>query len=85
MKPILHETQTANKVFQSNKSDPTRVLIEITPLINFLKNKILHDKNMDVLYDNFEYKVLYTCSHVYEFEIQMEKLKNTNKIPKNKV
>ena len=85
LKPILHEIQTVNKVFQNNESDPTRLLKEIILLINFLKKKILDDEKIDVLYDDFEGKVLYTSSLGHEFEIQLEKLKNTNKIRKNKV
>ncbi|XP_046805584.1 uncharacterized protein LOC124419612 [Lucilia cuprina] len=39
LKPVLHEIQIVNKVFQSNENDPTRLLKEITLLINFLKKK----------------------------------------------
>ena len=64
LEPILHEIQTVNKVFQINESDPTPLLKrEITLLIIFLKKKkILDDGNIDVLHDDFENKVLYTCS-----------------------
>ena len=82
LKPILHETQTVNKVFQSNESYPNRLLKELTALINFLKNKILDDENID--FDDFENKVLFTCSLGHEFEKKVEKLKNPNKIRKIK-
>lgn len=80
LKPILHEVQTVNKVFQSNENDPTRLLKEITLLINFLKKKVLDDANIDVFSEDFETYISFKCYLGFEFETYANKLKEAGKL-----
>lgn len=84
LKPILREIQVVNKIFQSNDNDPTRLLREIVLLVKFLKRKILDNDNTDSLFEDFEGEISRSCSLGHEFEIHIEKIKNSNKLRKNK-
>lgn len=81
LKPILSELQTLNKSFQSNTSDPTKLLRDLMMIINSLKNKIINPTyKFDILTTNFDDYIDRTCYLGYRFENQVIQYKKENVI-----
>lgn len=81
LKPILLELQTLNKNFESNTSDPTRLLRDSVMVINSLKNKVVNPTHkFDILTTNFDDYIDRTCYLGYRFENQVTQYKKDNVI-----
>lgn len=81
LKPILSELQTLNKSFESNTSDPTKLLRDLVMVINSLKIKIINPTHkFDILITNFDDYIDRTCYLGYRFENQVTQYKKENVI-----
>lgn len=82
LKPILYEVQLVNKIFQGHDNDPTRLLQEVTLLINFLKRKVFEDESIDILSNEFDDNITFSCSLGHEFETYIKQLRTSKIIKK---
>lgn len=81
LKPILLELQTLNKSFQSNTSDPTKLLRDLEMVINSLKNKVINPAHkFDILTTDFDNYIDRMCYLGYRFENQVAQYKKENVI-----
>lgn len=72
LKPILSELQTLNKSFQSNTTDPTKLLRDLVMVINSLKNKVIKPEHkFDIITTNVDDYIDRTCYLGYRFESQL--------------
>lgn len=70
LKTILNEVQRVTKAFESENSDPVRLLEDLTNLVQFLGKKIIiPTAKIDVLSDNFDSYIDPTPYLGYEFEL----------------
>lgn len=72
LKPILLELQTLNKSFQSNISDPIKLLRDLVMFINSLKNKIINQAhNFEIITTELDDYIDRTWYLSYRFKNQV--------------
>lgn len=74
LKPILEVMQRINKNFQSNKSNPTKLLGDLIFGINYLRSKVIPpDCEINILEEPFETHTKRDLYLGYEFETHLKK------------
>ncbi|XP_017481508.1 PREDICTED: uncharacterized protein LOC108370644 [Rhagoletis zephyria] len=79
LRPILAELLALNNSFQSNNTDPTKLLKDFAVVINSLKSKIISpDNDVDVISIDFEQYINKSCYLGYNFEKKILEMKSSS-------
>ncbi|XP_036329582.1 uncharacterized protein LOC118741720 isoform X2 [Rhagoletis pomonella] len=79
LRPILAELLALNNSFQSNNTDPTKLLKDFAVVINSLKSKIISpDNDVDVISIDFELYINKSCYLGYNFEKKILEMKSSS-------